>query len=167
MAIDTAADRAAALNFGLPMSVVLPIPDDNDLEAEQRAHSVSLYAGFALDEGEEVEGGDVAIFLDDATAVPAGAVRIHGAAYHADGRRYVALWPSNNAVSYISHWAHRQDGALIIVATGTVNVRHEGVSLTDRGESLYSNDPATHFVAGQFFGGWRLNQDGAICFSGP
>lgn len=167
MALDTVQDRIAATEFGMPTNNLLGVADGTNLSAEQRAISVHSYAGFAVSVGETVDGGDVAIFLDDATAVPSTAVFRHGAAYSQDDKRYVALWPANSKVHYIGPFAHRDDGALIIVDTATPAGRPEGVALTDRGEVLYSNGAATHFIQGQFQFGWRLDGNGAMCFTGP
>ena len=78
------------------------------------------------------------IFLDDVTAVPAASFFLGGIAHHSDGRRYVALWPSDDVVFYRGTIACRPDGAMVIVGSGTIAVRPHGWAQTARGEVLAS-----------------------------
>lgn len=91
--------------------------------------------------GTAINGSGIMItsFLSDATPVPATAIRIRGIAHAGDGTRYVAAWPSTG-VYYHGGIAVRQDGAMIIAASGTVSVRKNGIPLTYRGEVLVSTN---------------------------
>lgn len=99
-------------------------------------------------------------FLDDSTPVPAGAYIREGFAHDADGRRYVALWPANNAVTYQAGFARRADGAMVIATSGTIVVRVQGVALTYRGEVLSVADTPDHV-----HNGWPMLTDGMVCMS--
>jgi hypothetical protein len=99
-------------------------------------------------------------FLDDSTPVPAGAFICQGFAHDEDGRRYVALWPANNAVSYQAGIARRHDGAMIIATSGTVVSRIQGLSLTYRGEVIAAVD-TPDFV----HNGWPVAASGELCLS--
>lgn len=76
------------------------------------------------------------IYLADASAVPVTAVFRSGAAYAQTGERYVASWPSNAKVHYISGVAHRDDGAMCIDPAGVEFLDLRGVSITARGEII-------------------------------
>jgi hypothetical protein len=99
-------------------------------------------------------------FLDDGTAVPAGSFIRQGFAHDEDGRRYVALWPASNAVTYHAGIARRLDGAMVIASSGTVVARIQGLSLTYRGEVIAAVD-TPDFV----HNGWPVAASGELCLS--
>jgi hypothetical protein len=82
------------------------------------------------------DGAIGAIFLDDVTAVPSSAFFLGGIAHSSDGKRYICLWPANDAVHYRGPIACRSDGAMIIVTSGTIADRPAGIAQTFRGEVL-------------------------------
>lgn len=98
-------------------------------------------------------------FLGAAEAVPAGAAFRDGAAYNAlTGERYVALWPADDVVFYLSGFAHRPDGALCIAPSGTEFMDLLGISVTLRGEVITSLS-AAEIV----HNGLPLRYDGSLC----
>lgn len=99
-------------------------------------------------------------FLDDAEAVPAGAILINGFAHTADGLRYVAAWPSNDVVFYVRKIARRADGAMCIAAAGDIAAYSGGLALTDRGEVIVSTAAPQLALAGL-----GLRQAGNLCVS--
>jgi hypothetical protein len=78
------------------------------------------------------------IFLDDVTAVPAGAFFLGGIAHASTGQRYVCLWPSSNVVFFRGTVACRGDGAMVVIGSGTIADRPHGWAQTARGEVLGS-----------------------------
>jgi hypothetical protein len=118
--------------------------------------AVSYYGGTAYSD----LGVMGATFLDDETPVPAGAFIRQGFAHDETGRRYVALWPDNDAVTYHAGIARRHDGAMVIAATGTVASRIQGLSLTARGEVIAAVD-TPDFI----HNGWPVAASGELCLS--
>jgi hypothetical protein len=100
------------------------------------------------------------IFLEDAEAVPATATRVGGIAHHADGRRYVALWPGSGTPYYRGQIAVRTDGAMLIDPSGAIVSHRGGMGLTYRGEVVVTLDDP-QIVHGGF--GYRFT--GALCVS--
>lgn len=76
------------------------------------------------------------IFLDDVTPVPTPAYFLGGMAHASDGRRYICLWPASNAVHYRGKIACRSDGAMVIIAAGTIGDMSGGWAKTSRGEVI-------------------------------
>lgn len=153
---DTATERAAAIQIGLPPGVVLPVPDGT-IDSADRAHLAGAY-GMAF-AAVDAEGVMLTVFLAEAEPVPAGAFFLGGFAHNADGHRYVAAWPASDEVYYRSGVAARSDGAMVIIGAGSA-VRHNGWSLTQRGEVIVSTDAPEVVLSG--FG---MRQDGSLCVS--
>lgn len=97
-------------------------------------------------------------FLDDAT--PAVGYIRQGFAHDSTGRRYVALWPADNKVTYQAGIARRHDGAMVIATSGTIASRIQGLAMTFRGEVISAVD-TPDFV----HNGWPVNSTGSLCLS--
>lgn len=91
-------------------------------------------------------------FLNDATAVPAGAVFLGGAALTQAGSAYVCGYPAGGAapqgVSSIKGAALRADGARTILAGGTPVQFISGLPYTAKGELCVSTNLPTQFQDG-------------------
>lgn len=113
-------------------------------------------SGTAVDE-DGVMGTD---FLAEGVNVPAGALMLGGFAHSAAGLRYVAPWPAAGQVFYENGVARRPDGAMCVIASGTVHSFKSGWAVTDRGEVIASAQAPelVHNGIGQ-------RQDGSVCMS--
>jgi len=105
------------------------------------------------------------LFVNDATPVPSPptAVTRNGFAHTQAGKRYIALWPADNKISYNAGGgvAVRQDGAMIIAAPGATKAEDaNGMSLTFRGEVIVA-EATPNFVDDAR----GLLYDGTLCVS--
>lgn len=99
-------------------------------------------------------------FLADATPVPAGSFFLNGFMHDADGRRYVAEWPSSDRVTYHGPVARRLDGAMVIDPSGTATHKPSGWAVTYRGEVIAVVD-----TPDLIHSGYGLLSDGSLCMS--
>lgn len=119
--------------------------------------TVAAYLGGTAANSDGVMGTD---FLSDATPVPSTAVMRGGIAHSQAGLRYVASWPASGEVYYNGGRALREDGAMIIVTSGTTQGYYDGIAMTYRGETIVST------AAPQLRrSGFGLRSNGALCVS--
>lgn len=122
--------------------------------------AVTAFTGYVGGTAIDAVGVMTCHFLNDATAVPAGAIHRNGFAHTQAGARYVALWPGSGIVYYDGKIARRGDGAMVIVVGGAPIGYQYAYGLTARGEVVVSTN--TPQVVNGSLG---MRQDGSLCVS--
>ena len=92
------------------------------------------------------------LFLNDNTAVPAGAQYIDGCAFSQAGEAYVCPRPAggsaNQNITMVGGKAVRGDGAQIILVGGVINQYIDGVAYTALGEMVCNPTAPVRFPNG-------------------
>lgn len=131
--------------------------DSNAFTVRISAWDQAGYVGGTAISAEGVMG---TTFLDDSTPVPAASFMLNGFKHDDTGRRYVALWPASNQVTYHGPVARRSDGAMIIDPSGTTVIKPSGWALTYRGEVIAAVD-----TPDLVHSGYGLLSTGKLCVS--
>ena len=149
MAIDTAEKRkaVAAIAFAYLYPSVTPNASTDAGWRQQVAHSYSGIAAGAST-GETSEAGVIQAIFSNAT-VPNTADYREGRAYSDAGELYVCDFPNDaDDVNYIEGIAYRDDGAMCVTVSGSIEAERGGYGLTDRGEVVVIAEAPEVFING-------------------
>lgn len=147
--VANAEERKAVVAIGFPYNYP-GVTNNASTDQEWRQQVGHSYSGILAEvsSGETGETGVIPTIFSN-SAVPATADYREGRAYSDAGEQYVCDFPNDaDDVNYIEGIAYRDDGAMCVTSTGSIEAERGGYGLTDRGEVVVIADAPQVYVNG-------------------